>query len=780
MNLQSSQSPQYRTDRSDSALTEERRVTRHRQTSSSDGKSGDEARPVEQIAFAQSLAELASQRGTLIAHRGDKWHEISCITEQTLRLTANRPLQRNSIEVLRRIETRAAEFVQKAETIAAQLTRLCRALQPDVFAIARLLLDLDHEQLRLVSRVFRDRCGHDLQHEFDRRFSDSCLDAVRHALHGDRHSCHADLLIVALSGWRARRATRVRQLLDMIGTQNIALVENRLTARCGAKQPCDGLTTFIARHVPRVIDRLEFFHRINKRDALADACRIHSLLSSNSWFQSRVDDRAVRALQILERADPEKRAEIVRQHALTFGRTLGDGSSCHDATSRLSAPLQDLFRAVLAGDVPLASVHKLRCAFAGIHREWIGEMALFKSADELAELRQRFTDVSKRAFDVEFRRATQTAPALVRWIFGDEYLAVKDLYYKGTLSLAELLAHCIFGVGTDVAGIKRILGNLGEQEIRELRREYRATFPGHKLKADLRREVSGDDRFDVLRLLKGCPQSGDAWLRAVNERAAYEREGRFAKRAHRSVVALGSRIPQRLSLVRNLTRNYEDEGRLLERDFHHVRDLEIRRNASNDVDSVYEDQIIAAGRRFMVTADAFRAAKNDVVNFVANAVAGMTGATAAVGCGIALGPATLIQLGIAVGPATLIGVAAVVGAAVAVNAGVRGTVKYLIKGEAYGHEEIALDLLRSLISGTGSLFSAFPGQVIIKRLTATLTQTGLDALLDVVSRPHKRTLGHNFGARQQVDEDALLRGELLCSLDLPDAPPSGETTATLA
>jgi hypothetical protein len=260
----------------------------------------------------------------------------------------------------------------------------------------------------------------------------------------------------------------------------------------------------------------------------------------------------------------------------------------------------------------------------------------------------------------------------------------------------ELIRFFMEGPGTDVDGMRKVLAGKTTQGLDKIRADYSKRysevdsrnslkkvpflrnfmFKGD-LDKDIETEVSGDDLFDLRKLLAGREISAEQIYQNIKDRFSHETSGKLMRRIKNLTIC---RVMPTYKMVS------DDVKSCLE--YYH-------RNLKGKTKSTEAELV-----RFMTLArfaerslDAFRKNKSAATKFASNSLAFLGATTGAV-------PGMLFGW-----PYLMIAGGAITGSFI-----VRHTLQKLFSGNAYGREEKIIDGIRAVIDG-GSLLTMRLGQV---------------------------------------------------------------------
>jgi len=267
----------------------------------------------------------------------------------------------------------------------------------------------------------------------------------------------------------------------------------------------------------------------------------------------------------------------------------------------------------------------------------------------------------------------------------------------GKLSDAQEIKYAVFGAGTDEETIKKTLKGKSKEEIEQLKRDYKA-LTGNDLKEDLEGDLSGRDKADANLMLQGTgtPEEQLAYLRARKDWELNKGTG----------IVGGLFDDEESDVLESTTVKagsaYDDYQKLRSQ----YGEEDPRTQAAKERFerfSEYGDKDV----------EEHRAALDSITDTIATGAAIVAGIAVTALTAGAAGPA-VIAAAAALGTTTTV-VGAIAGAVAATAASM--LTKQLMKGEAYGGEDIVVDLANGAVN------------VIVAGATAGLGEIALQAIL---------------------------------------------------
>ncbi len=273
---------------------------------------------------------------------------------------------------------------------------------------------------------------------------------------------------------------------------------------------------------------------------------------------------------------------------------------------------------------------------------------------------------------------------------------------QGVLTNYQRLRFSIEGIGTDLPMLRATLASMSQQELIQADRQWRQDHSGESLIAAVEDDTSGRDQGDLVDMATyGAPQTAAAVVDAARRKFDRDRAGETAI----GVSLTAGEVDSARRAVESL------EGSL----------SELRRpGLSADARWRASTSFDIAVDRAATAIDLQREALDAATDLIANAAAIFT----AVVVGLALSPFT--------GGGSAVVAAAIIGSLAATA--VSMTVKQLIKGAAYGREEIYTDLAVGAVDAMVAALTAGLGNALLGRAAGALKPVGESALFRALTR----------------------------------------------
>jgi len=288
----------------------------------------------------------------------------------------------------------------------------------------------------------------------------------------------------------------------------------------------------------------------------------------------------------------------------------------------------------------------------------------------------------------------------------DKKMAWDLIEQGGILRPEQEIDYAIEGAGTDEDAVKKVLAGKSPAQIQKIREAWEKKHPGKNFNDEVLSEFSGRERFDIEIMLDGEPQTPQEKLAQARKKLNYEKSG--------YLMAGAFSEEERAQM--------EDEAAALERD---VKRLETLKEGTEEYERANERYQLQASY-FEQSVENHRAAVDSVTDTFAT-IAGIVATIAVVVAAVAItvltggaaAPGILAALGTVMTSAGT--AAAMAGAAALATIGT----KYLMKGSAYGVEEMGIDLAVGAADALASFATAGLGGKLLKMgKLAALSKSG--------------------------------------------------------
>jgi hypothetical protein len=293
---------------------------------------------------------------------------------------------------------------------------------------------------------------------------------------------------------------------------------------------------------------------------------------------------------------------------------------------------------------------------------------------------------------------------------GDDRQKAFDLIKQGGhLRPEQEIFYAVNGIGTDVDALKRVLKGKRPEEIQAIRKAWKARYPDEPdLDSRIDEEVSGRDSQDMKWALQGEPQTMEEKLKRAKERMEYEKSAYLLGNAFSSEER--AFMEQEYSAL-------EDEKRRLDM----MQDLKAPRkegeseeeyNARLEKYAYWEESFNLQHGYFDRAVEDHRTAVDDLADTVANIAA-------IVATVVVIAVASFFTAGTG-GAAIIAALASAKVAAAAAIAAAAATIasKKLLKGSAYGGQEIAVDAIVGVVDAAASYLTAGLGGGLLRTVRA--------------------------------------------------------------
>lgn len=306
--------------------------------------------------------------------------------------------------------------------------------------------------------------------------------------------------------------------------------------------------------------------------------------------------------------------------------------------------------------------------------------------------------------------------------------AMKLLRQNGYLTNAQHVYYAIKGPGTDDAELKKAVRGRTNDELKQMRDEYRVAHPGQEMDGDILDDVSGRDEHDFKGWLEGEPETARDQLERLKDDLEYER--------------------------RTGGEEYDpDTGQVIKRpEFIYLEQqvAKMERNVATlyDPKASDEDKQIA-GDRFDQFTEYAQSAVEEHRRLV-DAEVEMVTTVAAVVVAVAVTAATAGTAGPVM--------AAVLGAVAATAASM--LIKESIKGEAYGWEEIGADAAVGVVDAAMAGLTAGLGGKLLGQAAHGAETLGVEAAERVGRGTVARAVPTVEWMARLVESDSALKKNL--------------------
>ncbi|MBI5957530.1 MAG: hypothetical protein HY866_02270, partial [Chloroflexi bacterium] len=269
----------------------------------------------------------------------------------------------------------------------------------------------------------------------------------------------------------------------------------------------------------------------------------------------------------------------------------------------------------------------------------------------------------------------------------DQERARELLAGGGYLSPARQLHYAVMGVGTNEEAIRQALQGRSPAEIEEIRREWARAHPGESLDERLNSELSGRDQFDTNMLLQGEPENAEQELVQMRERTSWElrNSSGFLSGEQRRVLELRrDELNEQYDTIQNAPAGSPERTRALQ---------EFRRRSGN----------------VNVAIEGYRTQVDSVTDSLATAAELAVVITAAVVAGIFSGGTGTVAI-----MAAYLGTAGGAALTAVVAAGAGMAIRYAMKGDAYGVEDILTDATIGIVDAAVSGLTFGTSKVLLE------------------------------------------------------------------
>ncbi|MFZ5961659.1 hypothetical protein ACOXXX_01795 [Thalassococcus sp. BH17M4-6] len=257
----------------------------------------------------------------------------------------------------------------------------------------------------------------------------------------------------------------------------------------------------------------------------------------------------------------------------------------------------------------------------------------------------------------------------------DKEKAQTLLKQGGHLTRAQRFDYATRGLGTDEDDAKKALAGATAAEIAEIDKQ-RAKQGLPSVKKTIDSEMSGRDNFDTKMLAKGVPENADQEIAQAREKARYELRNSPVGGLQREVLKKRmARMEKQYKLINDPKADPFERRRAL-------------------------DQFRQRGQGVQAGVDSYRAQVDAMTDAVAT--------------GVAIAAAVTVTA-LTAGAAGLV-IAGALGALAAASATM--TVKAVMKGEAYGTDEMAIDAVVGIVDAAAAMATAGMGNALLRVATS--------------------------------------------------------------
>ncbi|NUQ23494.1 MAG: DUF4157 domain-containing protein [Saprospiraceae bacterium] len=262
---------------------------------------------------------------------------------------------------------------------------------------------------------------------------------------------------------------------------------------------------------------------------------------------------------------------------------------------------------------------------------------------------------------------------------GNDQEKARDLLRQGGyLSPAQQIHYAVQGAGTEEEAIRETLTGRSAEEIEEIRAEYRLLNPGEDMDERIADELSGRDDFDTQILLEGEPENADQEIDQRRRQTQWELDnssGLVGREEHRLMLERMEALEEQYRIV-NDPNISEEQRRAAIRQF---------RQRSGQVSNAVQ------GYRSQVDA-----VTDTLTSVVSVTVAIVTAVAITIATGGTAGPVMVALL------ASLAGTAGQV------------ATKAILKGGAYGWEDMGVDLAVGAVDALAAVATAGIGARLLQ------------------------------------------------------------------
>lgn len=579
------------------------------------------------------------------------------------------------------------EFQEKAKPVdrstigsaAGQLFRAMDGLGTDEKTIHRILAGKTGAELAALRTTYADHYfGRSLDDDLRGELSGSDLQEAQAALSGDPIEQAAAALQNAANGV----GTDEQKIHDTLAQIDALTRIDPLTGKARDPAACEKLRIAFQRRAGRSLDEMLRDElsgselRISEKELLgdrasADALRLDAAMHGGFLGLGTDEQRVNEVLEHVK--DKSARDALLAAYQAQTGRSLS-----FDLMSELSGVDLELSQALIADGVFAKDAGARRDAMAqiaasrlAIASQGIGtdEEAIFMQFEGVKDPQLRLE--IKRSFDQHYGRkrgGRDYADMITEELSGNDLERAIQVARDGQMDPAFALKYAMDGVATDEELIRATLKRCKTaQEIYALKNKYAALHGSRDtdlLENDLDAELSGRDGFEIRQLLRG----------AATENLSVREQFGFANRAYDFERGTRAGI-----LGNAVTDRFSNSGQVLDMQHHRLQALEEKwRIGSATAEELTRLSTFTEYHKQDV--QNCQAARDAITNSGALLGTGLLGTAVTLGTWGTSTPALLAALGALGSGATEIGL------------------RLAMQGDGYATEDLAADLIKSLVS----------------------------------------------------------------------------------
>ena len=293
-----------------------------------------------------------------------------------------------------------------------------------------------------------------------------------------------------------------------------------------------------------------------------------------------------------------------------------------------------------------------------------------------------------------------SGPGVLRRVVGEHTSGTArqagfKLLDQGYLTRTEEIDFAVTGMGTTESVLHEVFAGLSKEEIEALKAAWEKRYPGSDLGQMLKGELSGRDEFDVMMLLEGMPVDQSEEMKQMDRRADYELENAF--------LWFGGEARQALIDRQNdLQTQFDILSKAKPGTPEYAQAMAAFNNRINHTDSAisrYREQSDAITDALATTAELTLVIG---AALIAGFFSGGTGAVGVLGTFLSTSTGTALTI------------------SASTAAGI--TVRCILKGEAYGIEEMMTDSAVGLVDAAASAATFGTSKALLEGGNTMLTQ----------------------------------------------------------
>ncbi len=519
-----------------------------------------------EIATAIATIDEEKERKSAVKKLLKKWRDYSkgnCV------LSFNPKLLRKAATLRRKAELLGIAMALKAHESSAEFyketSRRLPFHRPRIEKLFTFLVDKTPSELKLFETIFKKRYRRcPMQRlisatpkgftKHQRAIRREKLSVVNALLEGNREKASAIMLFLRCLSAKTESAVvrTFQEFFEEFPFLNASAVIKEFKKRYKANSFKPHIRKLIPSWLASPSESLtQYFNAVENKNSVEANCWALKILSNNpSRKNSNALSRLIASRDI---------AELQNISKVYFEIT---GENVASLTDRIKCPYQrELLLSAFSGDKLLYTIARLHSGVYGIEGGALIE--IFSKATLPQDINyEQYRDKILRAYQERYGK--NLLDDLKKQLNHRQYSVISSVIDNGEISRAELLRICMEGIGTDEENIKKILDGLTKEEIEEVKKDFSRRYKysplimaiaNHSLlgpiaratpilkwwvpknpkengnslvlEDELKWEMSGDAKFDVLMMLQGTPTNFKEWLEKIKAYHSYELSGFF-------------------------------------------------------------------------------------------------------------------------------------------------------------------------------------------------------------------------------------------------------------